>query len=107
MNPDPVAFAADLAALAWQVEVGADEAIGEAPVDRFETRAAPAERAAPKAPPAAAAAPVRAELGGGGAGGGVRGPRGAQGGDGGVRGLRAEAGGAEPRLRRRRSRGRG
>ena len=57
MSPDPVSFAADLAALAWQVEAGADEAIAEAPVDRFETPAA-AERAAPKAPPAAAAAPV-------------------------------------------------
>ncbi|PZQ49690.1 MAG: uracil-DNA glycosylase [Rhodovulum sulfidophilum] len=44
----PSSFAADLAALAWQVEAGADEAIGEAPVDRFEAVERPArpERAA-------------------------------------------------------------
>jgi uracil-DNA glycosylase len=49
-------FAADLAALAWQVELGADEAIGEAPVDRFEAavRATPAPATAPPAPPAVA-----------------------------------------------------
>ena len=48
--------AADLAALAWQVELGADEAIGEAPVDRFEA----APPAAAPAPPAVApqAAPI-------------------------------------------------
>jgi uracil-DNA glycosylase len=63
MTSDRAAFAADLAALAWQMEAGADEAIAEAPVDRFET-SAPAERAAPKAPPAAAAAPLAAALGG-------------------------------------------
>jgi DNA polymerase len=48
---DP-AIAADLAALAWQVEMGADEAIGEAPVDRF---AAARTKAAPRAAPAALA----------------------------------------------------
>jgi DNA polymerase len=45
-------FAVDLAALAWQVELGADEAIGEAPVDRF------AEAAAPTRPVVAVPAPV-------------------------------------------------
>ena len=42
MTPD--ARAADLAALAWQIELGADEAIGEAPVDRFEPKTAPPSR---------------------------------------------------------------
>lgn len=32
-------FAAELAALAWQVELGADEAIGEAPVNRYQAPA--------------------------------------------------------------------
>lgn len=45
--PDPVA----LAALAWQLELGADEAIGEAPVSRFEV---PVRVAPPPAPPAPA-----------------------------------------------------
>jgi uracil-DNA glycosylase family 4 len=45
-----------LAALAWQVELGADEAIGDVPVDRF---AAPAATPAkPVVPAATAAAPV-------------------------------------------------
>jgi uracil-DNA glycosylase len=35
------ARAADLAALAWQLELGADEAIGDAPVDRFALEARP------------------------------------------------------------------
>lgn len=49
-------YAADLAALAWLVELGADEAVGEAPVDRFAlAQAAPAPRR--EAPPAAPAAP--------------------------------------------------
>ncbi|MGR3479196.1 uracil-DNA glycosylase [Salipiger marinus] len=48
------------AALAWQVELGADEAIGEAPVDRFAHEAAErAARAAPSPPPAAAALSAR------------------------------------------------
>ena len=34
MTPD--ARAADIAALAWQLDLGADEAIGEVPVNRFE-----------------------------------------------------------------------
>jgi DNA polymerase len=54
----PAQSAADLAALAWQLELGADEAIGEAPVDRFEVVAPPAlpkrtAVVAPAAPPAA------------------------------------------------------
>ncbi len=71
---DARARAAWLAALAWQVELGADEAIGETPVDRFAEsaraaaaraasaaappRPSPAQPAAPGAP-AAPAAPVR------------------------------------------------
>lgn len=52
--------AADLAALAWLVELGADEAIAEAPVDRFALAEAPpaprreAEAAVPAAPEPAA-----------------------------------------------------
>jgi DNA polymerase len=54
--------AAMLAALAWQIELGADEAIGECPIDRF---ADSAPDQAPKAvrgpgPHASAAAPERA-----------------------------------------------
>ena len=44
MTPDAITRAADLAALAWQLELGADEAIGEVPVDRFDR--APASRPA-------------------------------------------------------------
>ncbi|TPE50470.1 uracil-DNA glycosylase [Amaricoccus solimangrovi] len=47
-------FAADLAALAWQVEAGADEAIGEAPVNRFEAAERPAKPPRPAPPPAEA-----------------------------------------------------
>ncbi len=36
-----------LEALAWQLELGADEAIGDAPLDRFAESAAPAARRAP------------------------------------------------------------
>jgi DNA polymerase len=46
------AIAADLAALAWQVEMGADEAIGEAPVERFATAST---KAVPRAAPTALA----------------------------------------------------
>jgi uracil-DNA glycosylase len=46
MDPDPSTQAA-LAALAWQVELGADEAIAETPIDRFEL-------AEPRPEPAAA-----------------------------------------------------
>lgn len=35
MTADPALRAQLLAALAWQVELGADEAVAEAPVDRF------------------------------------------------------------------------
>ncbi len=55
-------YAAALAALAWQVELGADEAIGEVPVDRYAEAAETARRAAaeparpePAAPPPPAA----------------------------------------------------
>lgn len=49
-------YAADLAALAWLVELGADEAVGETPVDRFAlAEAPPAPRR--EAAPAVAAAP--------------------------------------------------
>lgn len=44
----------DLAALAWQIELGATEAIGEVPVDRFEVVA----RATPAPVPAAGPAPA-------------------------------------------------
>ncbi|SHJ02805.1 uracil-DNA glycosylase [Wenxinia saemankumensis] len=54
-SPDPAKARALLAALAWQVELGADEAIADDPFDRYE--AVPTERrpaapaAAPDAPP--------------------------------------------------------
>jgi len=52
----------NLASLQWLVEMGADEAIGDAPVDRFTVRAAspptPAARPAPAAPRAPSAAPA-------------------------------------------------
>ncbi|WP_299130667.1 uracil-DNA glycosylase [uncultured Amaricoccus sp.] len=59
MTPHSPDFAADLAALAWLVELGADEAIAEAPTNRFE-----APKAGPAAPPAspALAAPVPAAV---------------------------------------------
>jgi len=46
-------LAADLAALAWQLDLGADEAIAEVPVNRFEAVAVPAAppRPAPSSPP--------------------------------------------------------
>ncbi|EKE43726.1 uracil-DNA glycosylase [Oceaniovalibus guishaninsula JLT2003] len=56
--PDPDEYRAALAQLAWQVELGADEAIGEDPVDRY---AAVPE--APKAAPQMSAAPSRSEEG--------------------------------------------
>ena len=49
-------FWGDVAALAWQVELGADEAIGDAPVNRYEM-----PEAAPEAAPAPAAAPPAAD----------------------------------------------
>lgn len=64
MSPTPDSRAADLAALAWQVELGADEAIGEAPVNRFEIpAAAPPPRPLPEPAPAPAVPPVAAEVG--------------------------------------------
>jgi DNA polymerase len=58
LTPEAAVRAADLAALAWQVELGADEAIGEAPVDRFAPAPAPA---LPAAVPAAVAPKAAAE----------------------------------------------
>jgi len=56
--------AALLAALEWQVELGADEAIAEAPIDRFAApEPAPPAAAAQRRPPAAAPPPDdRAEV---------------------------------------------
>jgi len=47
MPPDPGL----IAALRFQIDAGADEAIGEAPVDRYGAARAPAPEAAPKTPP--------------------------------------------------------
>ena len=60
--------AADIAALAWQVALGADEAIGEAPVNRFDRdeRPAPGRAVAPAAAPAAALPAASAAVGPGG-----------------------------------------
>jgi DNA polymerase len=64
--PTDLSPEAMLAALAWQIELGADEAIGDAPVNRYEE--APAAPAAPSVPPAdpapaaARTAPVAAPL---------------------------------------------
>lgn len=46
-----------VAALAWQLECGADEAIGEVPVDRFETREPPAPNPAAEPPAPRPASP--------------------------------------------------
>ena len=56
-------FAADLATLAWLLELGADEAIAEAPINRFEApKEAPAPRPAARRPatPPPAPPPVAA-----------------------------------------------
>ena len=67
-DPRPDPRADWLAALAWQVELGADEAIGETPVDRFSEAVAPGGTAAAPSLPS----PTRGE---GGVGGEVaRGP---------------------------------
>jgi uracil-DNA glycosylase len=58
VTPEPTR-AADLAALAWQLELGADEAIGEAPVNRFEL--VPSPVAAPQPAQARTPAPVEAD----------------------------------------------
>ncbi len=54
---------AALAALAWEVEAGADEAIGDAPINRYDLAAEapkplPAKAASPPTPPDAGADPV-------------------------------------------------
>ena len=91
--------AAMLAALAWQVELGADEAIGEAPVDRFaESRpapapmatSAPAARAPAAVPPAPALLAARAQFSPPGALNPVR-----EGGGGAALGRASDAAGAE------------
>ena len=51
-----------LALLEWQIELGADEAIGDAPVDRYALAAKPApEKVAPTAPPPSVSADPVAE----------------------------------------------
>jgi DNA polymerase len=55
MDPD-LTFHADLAALAWQLDLGADVALGETPVNRYEAVA----DVAPLAPPVPVARPVAA-----------------------------------------------
>ena len=94
MSASPSSFAADLAALAWQVELGADEAIGEAPVNRFDVPAAARarRRRRPRGRVAAPRAPVAEARGAGGAGGRLRRSRGAPGGDRRLRGLGARRG---------------
>ncbi|WP_111430011.1 uracil-DNA glycosylase [Rhodobacteraceae bacterium DSL-40] len=61
MSLESDTFDADLAALAWLLELGADEAIGEAPVNRFEAVETPPPprpaAAARRADPAASEAP--------------------------------------------------
>ena len=58
MSFDPATRDSLLAALAWQIELGADECIGEAPANRFEEVAkAPAKPAATPLPPKPQAAP--------------------------------------------------
>lgn len=56
MTPDADLRAQLLAALAWQVELGADEAIGETPVDRFALAEAAVRKAA-REPSSRSAAP--------------------------------------------------
>ena len=63
MPPDP--RAADLAALAWQVDLGADEAIGEVPVNRFDVDERPqSHRMATPEPTEAATVAVPGPVGG-------------------------------------------
>ncbi len=55
MNPDATDFAADLSMLAWQLELGADEAIAEEPLNRYKLEAPPKPRPQSAQAPAAAA----------------------------------------------------
>ncbi len=56
---ESVDYHSALSALAWQIELGADESIGDTPVNRYEASAASAKPAAPvAASPAKVAAPV-------------------------------------------------
>lgn len=59
-SADSLSYEAALAALAWQVELGATEAIGDRPVDRFAEPEAPQPRPAPPPPVAAPAVPALA-----------------------------------------------
>ncbi len=52
--PHSIDFHAARALLEWQMELGADEAIGDAPVNRYEAKAEPAKPVAPAAEPVAA-----------------------------------------------------
>jgi DNA polymerase len=61
VNAEPTA--ADLAALAWQLELGADEAIGEEPVNRFELAVMPPAAAPAAVDPEAGAAGLAAACG--------------------------------------------
>ncbi|MEO0999942.1 MAG: uracil-DNA glycosylase [Pseudomonadota bacterium] len=66
MTPDAAETRALLAALAWQIEAGVDEAVGEDPVDRFAPPPAPPRATAPAqapAPPLAAAEDPVSEAG--------------------------------------------
>jgi DNA polymerase len=51
--PLSIDFHAARALLEWQMELGADEAIGDVPVNRYEAKAEPAKPAAPVAEPVA------------------------------------------------------
>jgi len=62
--PTPVLHAADLAALSWQIDLGATEAIGDAPINRYEaasqgTNPALAKAATLNASPTAAKNPAK------------------------------------------------
>ena len=50
---DSIEYHSTLAALAWQVELGADEAICDAPLNRYELADKPAPKPKPAAPVAA------------------------------------------------------
>ncbi len=60
MRAEALSVEAALAALAWQVELGADEAVSEVPVDRFAVAERAVAEAGPRRPAAAPAAVVMA-----------------------------------------------
>ncbi|MEX0367128.1 MAG: uracil-DNA glycosylase [Ruegeria sp.] len=55
-------YHAALAALAWQIELGADECIGDAPVDRYAVPATPAKPVSPAVPEQTAPTPAAAAV---------------------------------------------